>query len=65
MIKCKYFHQTKEYDAKGLGSIVYSPMYNFNKWDQEDVKTIYSINPTYNNNGDCVQILVFYEAIED
>ena len=64
MIKCKYFYSTTEHDSNGFGMRIHSPMFNFNQWDQKDVQRIHSINPTYNTNGECVQILVFYETDE-
>ena len=66
MIKVKYFNRTENYESR-YGSqckVIRSPMTIFNEWDQKDVQRIHSINPSYNTNGECVQILVFYDEKE-
>ena len=66
MIKVKTFYRTENYESR-YGSpckVVRSPMTIFNEWDQKDVQRIHSINPSYNTNGECVQILVFYDALD-
>ena len=39
-------------------------MYQLNNWDQEDVKSIISINTCANQNGEVETIIVYYNAKE-
>ena len=66
MIKVKTFSRTENYESRygSQSKVVRSPMNFFNEWDQKDVGRIHSINPSYNTNGECVQILVFYDEKE-
>ena len=64
MIKCKYFRKRVDYDKHGYAKLVYSPMYEFNKWDQHDVESIISINTCANEQGEVETIVVYYNAKE-
>ena len=64
MIKCKYFRKHIEYDAGVLSKIIYSPMSEFNKWNQADVESIISIDTCANQNGEVETIVVYYSAKE-
>ena len=63
MVKVKSFDRTETYESRYGSSckVIHSPEYYFSEWDQEDVKSIVSIQTHCNNNGTCTQILVFYE----
>ncbi len=63
MIKCKYFRKTYEYDYH-TGKVEYSPMFNFNKWDQSDVQQIISIDTLGNEHGEVGTIVVYYTTKE-
>ena len=64
MIKCKYFRTRTEYDKGGFSKLVYSPMSEFNKWDQDDVESIISIDTCTNQHGEVETIVVYYNAKE-
>ena len=64
MIKCKYFRKYIEYDGCGFSKLVYSPMSEFNKWDQADVESIISIDTCANQHGEVETIVVYYNAKE-
>lgn len=63
MIKCNYFRKRTDYDYN-RGNIVYSPMYNFNHWDQADVESIISIDTCANEHGEVETIVVYYNVKE-
>ena len=63
MIKCKYFTRCKEFRPT-QGTVVLSPMYRFNEWDQADVESIISIDTCANQNGEVETIVVYYNAKE-
>lgn len=63
MIKCKYFTKRNDYDYY-RGNIVYSAMYEFNRWDQSDVESLISINTCANEHGEVETIVVYYNAKE-
>ena len=63
MIKCKYFRKTYDYDYH-MSKVEYSPMSNFNKWDQLDVQRIISIDTLGNEHGEVETIVVYYEVKE-
>ena len=64
MIKCKYFTKRTEYDERGFSKLVYSPMYNFNEWNQADVESIISIDTCANQKGEIETIVVYYNVKE-
>ena len=64
MIKCNYFRKHIEYDERGFSKLVYSPMSEFNKWDQADVESIISIDTCSNEHGEVETIVVYYNAKE-
>ena len=63
MVKVARFDRHEEYE--GQGRVIYSAEFEFNKWNQEAVKSILSIQSGFDTNGLCQQILVFYEPIEE
>ena len=63
MIKCKYFRKRTDYDYN-RGNIVYSAMYEFNKWNQADVESIISIDTCANEHGEVETIVVYYNTKE-
>ena len=64
MIKCKYFRKRIEYGDNGRSKLFYSAMSEFNKWDQNDVASIISIDTCANEHGDVETIVVYYNAKE-
>ena len=60
MIKCKYFSKKET----PYGALTYSPMYQLNNWDQEDVESIISIDTCANQNGEIETIVVYYNTKE-
>ena len=64
MIKCKYFRKDIEYDERGFSKLVYTPMSQFNKWNQADVESIISIDTCANQDGEIETIVVYYNAKE-
>ena len=64
MIKCNYFRKRIEYDDYGRSKLVYSPMSEFNKWNQADVESIISIDTCSNEHGEVETIVVYYNAKE-
>lgn len=64
MIKCKYFRRRTEYDYRAHGTLVYSAMSEFNKWDQADVESIISIDTCANEHGEVETIVVYYNMKE-
>lgn len=64
MIRCNYFRKRIEYDDHGRGKLVYSPMSEFNRWNQHDVESIISIDTCANEHGEVETIVVYYNAKE-
>lgn len=64
MIKCNYFRKRFEYDDHGCSKLVYSPMSEFNKWNQADVESIISIDTCANEHGEVETIVVYYNVKE-
>ena len=64
MIKCNYFRKRIEYDDRGHSSRIYSAMSEFNKWDQNDVESIISIDTCCTYQGEVDTIVVYYNVKE-
>lgn len=64
MIKCNYFRKRVDYDERGYSKLVYSPMSEFNKWDQADVESIISIDTCANEHGEVETVVVYYNVKE-
>lgn len=62
MIKCKYFYKREKFESDR--TVVYTPMYQLNNWDQHDVESIISIDTCANQNGEVETIIVYYNVKE-